>query len=661
MSTLRPAQPGFHLSSIVATLCSGTLLVSLTAAALAQFATPGFALLLGVLIPLLLVALMRALRETDIPTVKVVCFVAYSLAVLLWAWHYDSKQWGDLGVYYRCGTSDLQTAHTIREWMTRCQGKAIGETSAFWMRSLLYTLPFGAVFGNHYLLFKLFNALAHIATVFVLYRVVESFFNARTALITTVLFALNPEWWFTTTIAVGDNLSMLGLVVFFHAAAKSALAEKISWRWFLAAVFSFMAVDLVRTCGMIILAAMVLVALMSSHQVRRRVFGLALCLLLVTLAMGHAIEMFRLTPLTNQSTSVFGVLSGLDFSGDTSSMREYGWNQFYVSQIPVGHRMHEVLARMAEAFSSGFVTLIVYWFGKLQYLLHGNGYLALANTYGKYLLDDVPVPIHHMITNRVAVAELARGYGVGTALLAVTGLILRPVQALPLRMALAFAAAFLLMMVGVWEIQPRYVLLIIPALCLITANGFAAERVFSEQLRVYGMRLLITAGGFALVFLVALAGVRLAAKTYAGQLPQIHNVTQQAAYTDVDGKLCNTHALPIEITRHASRIMLPRHGEGCYSLDIEMTDLGREASFFVSRAATPTLWEMTYDPVVFELKEGGKIWGSANFTNVISQYVVVQSNGQEPAPKTRTFTLTIHNVNLEANGIEIRAMTRLRK
>ena len=97
-----------------------------------------------------------------------------------WAAAFSSVQASDFGVYWRCGVDD---AASLANLMEACRSKYISMERLYGERTLLYTMPFGALFGANYPLFKLYNAALHVLTAAVVWAGCRRLAGPRAAFI----------------------------------------------------------------------------------------------------------------------------------------------------------------------------------------------------------------------------------------------------------------------------------------------------------------------------------------------------------------------------------------------------------------------------------------------------------------------------------------------
>ena len=135
------------------------------------------------------------------------------MITLAFSLHYQSPQISDFGVYYHCGTS-FALSPTLTDWMNNCQSSYTFQSAYYWTRSLLYTVPVGLSFGDNYLALKLFNVGIHILSIIIFYILIKKLYDKQTSLLAIIILIINPEWWFTLTLATSDNLTVLCVTLF---------------------------------------------------------------------------------------------------------------------------------------------------------------------------------------------------------------------------------------------------------------------------------------------------------------------------------------------------------------------------------------------------------------------------------------------------------------
>lgn len=437
----------------------------------------------------------------------------YVVATAAWAWMVSSQQVSDFGVYLRCGADHLAGWTSLQTWAARCESEWLPGFGTYWRRSLLYSLPVGWLSGGAYAGFKLANALFHVAAVFLLYRGTAAALGRAPGIVAAGLLALYPEFWFVTTVVSSDNLAVVAMVALLVGLATLGATPSVLRLAFIVALVGVL--DLLRSVGPILLFALVLLALFAPAGERRPLLVAAVAAWALTWALGWLPQLAGIA--TRQNDGLLATLLSNGVARPSGFDVAYGWHQYILplfdpqgrAAIVAGFLGHEA---KADSWFPGI------WMLKIVALLEGDGYYFFSNAGPMGNPDDVVLPGATGSFGFTAPGTLAlRGVMAVFCALAAAGF-LRGARHPLVRTCTAFAAAFLLLVVIVGEAQPRYSVLVAPALCIAAASLLAARGgATRSDARLGVLGAVLVAGGT----LVSVPLVRLAADIHARGAPEL--------------------------------------------------------------------------------------------------------------------------------------------
>lgn len=475
---------------------------------------------------------------------------ALGLFGLAWALAFDSMQTSDFGVYWRCGTG---SAPSLAAWLEACQSKYMAPTPLFWLRSLLYTTPFGAVAGASPRALDAYNALLHAASLALLFAVARRPLGAPAATVAVVAWGVFPERLFAITLATSDNLAALLVVVVLALAARD---EGHPGLRALALGLSLAALEVLRNTGLLFSAGVVLAALASPAQGRARRAGVAVGAAALGLLLTKGL-VFAL-PGSWHSVGAVRAFSALDLTSLQTFDVALRWYDHVLPAVPEAVRTRFALDTLVTELGGHGGLYPAYLLAKSKFMFTGGGYAgwaALALPSNPDTALTVAAPSVPRVPGAVLAALLAFVValaGVGAVRARRRGL---------LRGSLAVTATFFAAVLLFLEAQPRYLFVVGPALVLLAAGNFAREDAPRDFAVARGSLVLAAA---ALLFAAwtgwvsrrpaPLAAARAVAEPACGGAAVVRAGLQRLRVELPVGVTCATVRVPLG--REASRVRL---------------------------------------------------------------------------------------------------------
>ncbi|SAI67140.1 Uncharacterised protein [Bordetella ansorpii] len=509
------------------------------------------------------------------PAADRILFALFAVALGGWTFYYSSHQVSDFGVYFRCGSDYVRDWTSLQDWTRQCTGEYLPGFATYWRRSLLYSLPIGWVSGGgSYLAFKIANALAHLIAVALLYRGVRQALGRRAGVLAAAALALYPEFWFSTSLVVSDNFAVTALVCLGLAVASLQREDSGRYGAIIAVACLVLALDLLRSVGPILVVAMLFITLGAERASRAKLLAASLGTALAVYAGGSLPAWFGLTTL--QTNGVLASIVGNGLTGPRGWFETYTWHQYVLPLVPVLERGSLMAGVIAQDLLSVHAAPL-FWLDKLRVLFGGDGYYMFSTalpTGGNP--DDVPMAWLKapMLTYVPFWSGAMRGMVAFFFLAAGTGA-LRLVRHPLGRASVAIAVAFMLYIVLLGEVQPRYSVLIAPALCVAAAGWAVPRDRASRRMELIGATSLVAAIGIALL---GLGTAWAAATTYLRHAPRLHwQSVPEPVLTDCAQSVTDAQIMP-------RRVLLPMATKSCYRLRAVVEgDVRGDLSFFLMR------------------------------------------------------------------------------
>ncbi len=488
-------------------------------------------------------------------------------AILTWVLSFSSTQPSDFGVYWRCGDA---ARLPVLDWIeVDCQSSFLPPSTVFWRRSLFYTAPLFAPWGAGDFLLKLGNAALMLVGLFALWAGARAAAGPRFAAVALAAALSGPEAWFSLTLATPDHVAVPAVVLTLLALARilEGAERDIDWKAAVGLGIVVFVAAQARSIGPILLLAIGLAILAGKGPTWRRLATAAIALglyLMLTAGLSWLTAGAPAFPAT-----VLQLLAVLDLGAAANWASAYSFIQFVLPIVPEEARQGFTLSHILAEATGGAAQLPYWLLSRLRLLFDGGGYLFFAT----HALAENP----DTVVSAAVSAPSAPGLGGLLALLprpavgaALIGLFL-PAQT-PLTLAArCWLVAFLLLVVGLGEVQQRYVTLVWPAVAIL-----AASAVLPAQRAVPPLRGATPALAGALGFLLLLL-------LFAAVAPRFRPLVafpMQGGVTPVAAEDCP----PAFATIHNRSVTIrPPPEASCGALRLTLPETWREAGIAVSR------------------------------------------------------------------------------
>lgn len=647
IATMAPAAS--RVESLASPLVMGLCLTVLAAAfvgCVSTASTPGMS---GLAVGLALLACASWVGRSLSPRHTCVLFCLYAVLLLAWALNVSSEQSSDFGVYFRCGADSWKNASSLRDWTRLCQGAWLPGNPTYWRRSLLYTLPIGMLGSGSYLGLKLANLVLHALATFWLYRVVRPRLGAPQAFTAAAALALYPEYWFTTSLATSDNLVVLLLVVWLHLLTRCLATENRRWEVVLAALL-VVALDLLRDIGIICVLTTMLIALISNGRTRLRLVAMTALSFGAMIVAGALLSHLSQTPI--QETGLVAKVVSIGITNTHSWIDAYRWSQYLSPLLPAQERSHYLAGLLALDLQNGVAAALHNWMQKIQVLFQGNGYYLFTTSPFDNNPDSVRIATGAANIALVpAAAVVLSGVAAAYAVLALIGM--PRVRTTELgKVSIAFCCAFVFLVIGFGEVQPRYAVLLGPVLGILIAGisiprGDAAPKPIRRSVQAIALCMAMLCGGFFVVVHAAshyLAGAP--AMTFQGQ--------EQAREQVVNGVDCNAQRATVDITDWYIRIAVPPGRPACYTFVFSVAGTDRKQAYFLARDPAVPRWQTpTPSPFDVSLTPLNQRAGEAAVDLKLGSRVALSSGSRDAISGSTPMRLT---VNVDKDTGELHAL-----
>lgn len=392
------------------------------------------------------------------------------LSVGGWVAYFDSGQVSDFGIYYRCGVSQHAD---LRGWLDNCQSAYLIENSTYWLRSYFYSSAIGQVFGGGYDNFKVANAILHMLTIVCWFYGVKSYYDVRIATLSSLLLALYPEYWFTSTLVTTDNFAVLCVALFV------LIAPKLQGRMPTVLIYSVILGGVVflghqlRSIGSIFVISLAFYIICEGAS-RRNYAALFFGFISISVFMLLTKLFLWMNPSDLPDLfSPMKILSAIDFHTVQGFNINYVWGEHFWVATPAPMQLQMALYKISTEFSGGFSEWPAYFFRKAAIVFSGTGYYGLSSF--AYPPDNPDSLVTNVVSNIPFSAKffpwltfLVFAY----VLAAVVGIFRAGVLKGASLVSLMMVGAFGLLVLGMGESQARYSTIIAPALSLLAALAF---------------------------------------------------------------------------------------------------------------------------------------------------------------------------------------------
>ena len=476
----------------------------------------------------------KAWRFLGLTSVASACVIT-----MIWAIAYSSPQVGDHGVYWRCA-SDFR--FPLTEWFSSCRGSYLEDPLVYGKRSLAYTLPLG-ILKLDYSEFKLWNAFIHIVTIIVFYLVAQRAMGEKGGTLATILFVIQPEWWYTITVASADNLALLPMLL----ALGFYASEKENNRFMdlvLAAVLVsilLIALEWSRSLSIFFMLTAAIFALIA-YQPGKVNISIAIALVGPVIFIAVNTALLQYSGIAGNGFELIKTLAEFDVTirppGNFQVFFE--WSDHLWRSIPFSEKNQFSLIRFADELMHGFASWPSYMVEKIKILTIGTGTAYFVGVDWANNLDTVfTVP-----ENTAPIGAFSMGVSRSLEVLVITiaafVLIFRPLTRFG-QVSMVFTSVFLIIVVGFGQVLSRYGLLLSLPIAIIGGhlvmdkNDRRYEQIAPSKSLIIGMAVL----GF-----VYLLGYSLA-KLYQAEYPRPVLSVKQGVPDPGLPQGCNRDLVPI--------------------------------------------------------------------------------------------------------------------
>jgi hypothetical protein len=559
------------------TAVAGLLLLALLGAglspadsALGSWAAP-LAALLGAIGALMLRRLPPGRTERPDRTGPLLLAIAL-VAALYWVLSFSSAQPSDFGIYWRCGA---EAKLPLTAWIeAHCQSHYLAPSTVYWRRSLFYTALLLAPAGPNYLLLKLGNAVLLLTGFAALWAGARAF-GARFAVLTLLGALLGPEAWFALTLATPDHIAVPAVVFALLALARLIGGTMGGPPWGAALVLGLavFVADQARSIGPILLVATGLVVALGSGALWARLATAAAAVGLY-LALSAGLGVLSAGAPSYPAT-LAQMLATLDLGAPTDWLGTYRFVQYAWPVVPEKLRDGFALSHILAAATGGAGQLLPWLWARLQILFSGEGYptfaaLALPENPDTAEIAAVSVPSAPWLPGVLA---LLHRPVIGAA---AVGLLLPAPNPLAVA-ARCWLVAFLLLVVGLGEVQPRYLVLAWPAVAILAASAVMRQPAEAGALWRGAAAPLTWAAAILALLLLATGGAPLLRPHLAFPLPK--GAVLAEAGPDCPGS-------PVLLLRNRSITLRLPEGTDCALLHLTVPSGWQKMGMVVTRAET---------------------------------------------------------------------------
>lgn len=589
-----------HFSAWIESGMRGCFLLVCLAAYVANMAAPGLNLLAksACLIAVVLIVVTGVSGSERLHTQQVWTrmalglLVAHCVATIVWVVLWATPQIGDFGVYWRCGT---MMPWSPSDWMQACKTTYLDAVGIYGKRSFVYTLPIGVLFGSNPVALEVLNAFLHILTAVMVYQVLCSRLGVKPAFLGLLILSLQPEWWYTLTIATPDNLAVP--LVFICLILIERLVRSFSGLSVAGLSICIVMLEWSRSLAPFMLIAFFMTCIIYPDY-RLRNVGQFILVVVAVFALNRGLELINaFTPAFSDPLKAFWALD-LTIRPAQNFQTWFDWSDHLWPAIDPAQRSRVGFERFADELIVQFRYWPAYMVDKAAALFKGTGTQYFV---GVDWPDNVET-IYTTAKNTVPVGK----WSVRLAL--AMPLIVLPVCAVTLMrsplsllgwVALAFGSVFLVLMVGFAEMLGRYGVLMVPVQVILVAH--LAISIVPDQGPTKWTPTKKAFTGLVLFGLLFAAGL-LASRFLQSNHPRLLMAMTQEGPLLVDGEACNDRQVPVwPYYGRRMRSLMPDDTR-CISYHIPLEqakDSLRAASLFVTREKFPFSHEKL-DPVGFE-------------------------------------------------------------
>jgi hypothetical protein len=535
-----------------------------------------------------------------------------------WVLMFDSIQGSDFGVYYRCGQ---HFSIPIETWAKSCQSAYMSTNSIFWIRSLFYSVPLLGGGTLDYTALKLGNAALHALALLAVTKAVYEHHGSRSASVTALALGLNPEWWYSLTLASSDNIAVPAIAIALLFFAMQPRSGRYYWSGVGVGLVLFIGGSARTMLPLIYAFTLALLFLLPLKFCQLRAARIP-AIVLATLFLASGV-LTQLGPKSVPSNSggLLAVPSSLDLNSAQDFSINYAWYEHYIPAIPKSNRSAVMWAQFVQESATGWGQYPYYLYKKGQTLFAADGYIFFASadlrdnpdTYRTVEKATVPVSKHS--------PTLQKGLMTFLLLMTVWGIINTVSRSCTLGIvAVAWCFTFFAAILGFGEPQSRYLTLLAPAFAVLA--GIAVSLPSNNSNWLGSKKLLTLPIGIILVTIF-----------WCGMYLMFHMLTQPhpwqfkvpAHSKSVGGEACNITP-PITETYLARLKIRPVPASGCIYAELVWPAHTRSGSMFIAVDQFPYPFETHLGPAYrFSLIENNAIVASGDFRYKPAYWVAVPS------------------------------------
>lgn len=572
------------IASKIFSLPAGLCIVTLATAFLCAFQSAVSATIIGLAAELAILCILIRLTRDTTPALTRGLYVLYFALLVGWVLLISSQQVSDFGVYFRCGAEYWKTAPSPRAWMKLCESAWLPGSPTYWRRSLLYTFPIGIISNGSYFALKIFNAAFHLFAVAALYRLVCRHIGKSQGVLAAATLAIYPEFWFATPLATSDNLTIL-LIVIWLDFLLACLTGNASPKQIVVTALLALALDLLRDIGLVCVMATAILAITSEPSRRLRLAvlsALTLCFMIAIARLGAYV-----LPAHPEQAGMLARLVGNGITNTNPWLNVYGWIEYVYPLLPPRDHGRYLAGLISMDIGHGIVAAFHNWLAKTQVLFHGDGYYRFSGAPFDANPDNFGIRgITQTYFSNEGVAAFLTGSSAAFAAAALPGVVRLKNHGLG-KVCIAFCSAFLFLVIGFGESQPRYNVLIAPALSIMIAGTTLVER---RALRKLTKDVLCVTLAFITALIVGFLAVESVARFALASKVVARHFHQEEAKI-IDEKQCNVEKASVSIQERYVLIHMPPTQPACYSFLLSVTGQPGDVRYYVMREPIPAQWE----------------------------------------------------------------------
>ncbi len=393
----------------------------------------------------------------------------FSIVSLAWIYSYSSIQESDFGVYYRCGIAHELGGKSI---VTACHSNYLDQNDIFWLRSLFYSTPLGFLFGENYPYFKFANVILQILTITFLYFGTKHYLGVKAAFFATLFLALNPEFWFSKTLVTPDHVALLGIVIFTLLIPKALETTKMFFLVVATSLVCFVSGQLRTVTPLVIMSFIVWGGLAYLESKKCKILIYLFMSIFAVWIYSFFLTQFMLN-VEPSHVNLLATISSINIQGTKDTYSELLlWFESFWPLIPLEMQFEVASNKVLLEIIYNLGALPTYLFNKIQVLFSGSGYYGFAaypfphqNLDTFYTVDNNSIPWNPVIE------QLSSFIMFITAFFGLIGIMFTNVKNSFLSINLIWMAVFLMAVAIIGVVQPRYILLAIPAICIFSSLG----------------------------------------------------------------------------------------------------------------------------------------------------------------------------------------------